>query len=833
MIRNIQKYLLFLSWVPALFLSGCLGVRHLKENEKMLYRQGISAPKGISEDDLSNLYAQEPNRKILNLPIAPLVGIYYLGLKHYDQDKLIKKKEKKLAKIDRKIAKTNKQKRVNNLEYRKQQKTDKYNDKIENGNTVMQWGEPISVFDSTLLQATSERMHDYLYSKGYFLNKVSSKVTTLGKFVNVSYKVEPGPAYFIDSIAYAINDTTIVKILKQQVKGSYLKTGAPYDQNNFSKEQERIDLILKDQGYFDFSRQYVEFAVDTAILKEDHSVAVLLIINEPAKRDYHKQFVIDEVHFVTDAGVTNTTERNQEQYRSINYSYYQDIYKLKILSQRVFLKPGEMYSRSKTINTQRQLANVDAFKFVNVNYDTTGGKFIANIFTNPLPRYEWSNEAGVNVTQGFPGPFYNMTFKKRNIFRGLESLDLSGRFGFEGVASATQDQDFYKSTEAGVNASLTFPQFIGPFSEERRFKHAAYNPKTKLTIGYAYTDRPEYRRTAIVANGTYSWQNNKGRSYQLTPINLGIIDTSDLSTDFKELLAEQAALGNYSLLNSFRPSFVNSIIFGVTWNYKNYGNVERTSGYVRAQIESGGTIWNFIDPTFITENLDLQYFKYIRFSLDVRRNHVLSKLTNVAYRLNSGFAWGYADNKSLPYEKFFFAGGSNSLRAWRPRRLGPGSFRPLYTYEEGANGDPVEDGLFDYSVEQPAEILIEASVELRQKLFGFVSGALFLDIGNVWTFEQRKIGDDAEYRGNSQFKLNEFYKELAVGTGFGLRFDFTFLILRLDVGMKVWDPARAENDRFVLDKVRFFKPYATDNGDGTYSNFREPVIYNVGIGYPF
>src|SRR5262249_15327490 len=161
-------------------------------------------------------------------------------------------------------------------------------------------------------------------------------------------------------------------------------------------------------------------------------------------------FVIDSVRFTTDAGVTRpgNLRRSSRTYRDVKYSYYQNVYNLKILSQRLFLKPEDVYSRSNTFNSQRQLAYLDAFKFVNINYDTSGGRFIANIFTSPLNRYEWTNEVGVNVTQGYPGPFYNINFKKRNIFRGLENLELNGRIGFEGVASATEEFNVYKSTAA-------------------------------------------------------------------------------------------------------------------------------------------------------------------------------------------------------------------------------------------------------------------------------------------------------------------------------------------------------------------------------------------------
>jgi outer membrane protein assembly factor BamA len=761
--------------------------------------------------------------------MAPLITMYYWGERHYDQEKFIKKRDAAEKKFDDKIARSTSPKKINNYQFRKQKKLDKFNSRIENGNLFMQWGEPISVFDSSMVETSEERFRAYLFAKGYFKNKVTSRVSSIGKLVTVTYNVEPGPAYIIDSIFFEIQDTTIFRLVDDSQKDSFIKKGDRYDQDNLTRERERIDLLLKDHGFYDFSRQYIEFEVDTSLFAPEKKVTTLVIIKDPAKRGYHKQFRIDSVNFTTDAGTNNPGgERKTRPYRQIQYSYYEDNYNLKILSQRVFLQPDELYSRSKTLNTQRQLANVDAFKFININYDTSNGKFIANIFSSPLPRYEWSNEAGVNVTQGYPGPFYNISFRKRNIFNGLENFDLSGRFGFEGVASATVQENFYKSTEAGVNASLTFPQFIWPFKERVRFKLAQYNPKTRFTAGYAFTDRPEYRRTAVSLNGTYSWQNNLNRAYALTPFSVSVIDTANLSSAFKNLLVEQGRLGNFSLLNSFRPSFVNSVIFGVTWNYNNYGNVDINSGFARAQIESGGTIWNFVDPSAVTQ-FDLEYFKYLRFSIDLRRINVINKTATLAYRFNGGVAYPYAINKSLPYEKFFFAGGSNSIRAWRPRRLGPGSFKP------DSSANPVADGLFSYSIEKPAEILLEASVEIRKKLFGFVSGAVFIDAGNVWTFEERKrlINEVAVDNGNSQFKIDQFYKEIAVGTGFGLRFDFTFLILRFDVGMKVYDPAREENDRFVLDKVRFFKPYATQREDGTYTNFREPVIYNVGIGYSF
>jgi outer membrane protein insertion porin family len=797
-------------------LYGCLGVKHLKKNETLLYREGITAPSTISTDALGDLYAQEPNRKFLGLPVAPLVGIYYFGQRHYDTAKLIARKKNVEVKLDKKIAKTSKAKKKTNLQFRKQKKVERLNDKIENGNTIMQWGEPVSVYDSNKVDETKTRFSEYLFNQGYFTNTVSTRIITLRKFVNVTYRVVPDAPYLLDSIYYQISDSSVHRLLMATKSKSVLKAGDRYIDDNFSKERERIDLLLRDNGFYDFSRQYIEFEIDTSYLK-NRKVSVILIIRDPAERDLHKQFEVDSINLSISAAKPGG-QRQSKPYRDVTYSYWQRDYNLKVLSQRIFIRQHTLYNRSNTLLTQRQLANLDAFKFVNINYDTSNGRFIANIFTSPLDRYEWSNEVGVNVTQGFPGPFYNLNFKKRNIFKGLENFDLNGRIGFEGVAAATDEQNVYTSTEAGINATLTFPQFIWPLKESIRLKSGRYNPKTRVSIGYAYTDRPEYRRTSTNLSTTYTWQNRQSAFFSFSLANLSIINSKNIIPEFQELLDDQDSLGNRSLSNSFRPSFVSSLLFTFTWNPNNYGNAETNSNFLKASLESGGTIFNFIDPTFITDQ-GLSYFKYLRASLDIRRLTIVSKNITLASRINAGLAYSYNPDKSLPYEKFFFAGGSNSVRAWRPRRLGPGSLQPLLA------NNPEKDGYFSYQIEQPAEALLEGSLEMRMKLFGFISAATFIDAGNVWTRQERRsLEEDELSKGSSKFDIATFYRQIGVGTGFGLRFDFSFLILRLDAGIKVYDPARIQSERFVIDNLKFFGPFGKN---------REPVIYNIGIGYPF
>jgi outer membrane protein insertion porin family len=691
----------------------------------------------------------------------------------------------------------------------------------------MQWGEVVAVFDTAKMQQSASRLADYLFNKGYFLNHVTTEYKVLRRQVFASYTLFTGPRYLYDTIIYRVPDSTVLKHLKANESQSLVKPGMGYDQQGLSHERERIDLMLKDLGYYDFSRQYIDFDVDTSY-KAPHKIAVLVRINNPARRNYHKQFVVDSVSFTPDAGVRipSQVKRFTRQYNGITFNYYQDYYSERILRQRIFIYRDSLYSRSKTFETQRQLANLDAFRFVNVNYDTSGGRFIASIFSNPLDRYSWSNEAGVSLTQGFPGPYYSLSFKKRNIFRGLESFELTGRFGFEGVASATDVGNIYGSTEANVNGSITFPQFLIPFSGRIAPNAGHLNPRTKLLGGYTYTDRPEYRRSIVTVSDTYNWESRSRTQYSFTLVNLNVI-RSRTDSSFNALLEQLYVEQGNNLRNSFKPSFVSSMIFSVVWNAKNYGSLESSASFLKLSAESGGTFQNFpalVPEILVTEGLEL--YKYVRINLDFRRIQVMNKHTVVAARINTGVGYGYSSNETLPYEKFFFVGGSNSIRAWRPRRLGIGTYPPLLS------ADPAADGLFDYRYERPGEVMLESSIELRKKLFGFVNGAVFIDAGNVWSFREASpstAANAAPWTGSTKFDFNQVFRQLGIGTGFGLRFDFTFLVLRFDVGIKAYDPGRELGDRWVITKFRFWKPYGSVEDPGR----REPVIYNVGIGYPF
>ena len=787
-----------------------MGIRHLQDDEYLLRRQHIDGNDEISKEELEELYQLEANKKFPLIPFAPYVWIYHLGEKNYDSAKINYKIEKIDAKYERKKAKhIGKENKIDRINRSKSRKIEKKIRDLQDGNILMRWGEALSIYDEDLIEKTRDQMQLYLQNRGYFDGSVGYDTEIKGKRKYVTYYVEEDFPHIIDTVRLYTSDSSIYQLIEHNKEESHLVIGDNYDQNNLVRERERVEKLLKNNGYFDFSRQYIEYNVLTDI--KPYSLEVDMIINDPVRRGYHKQFQLDSVIFVTDASVQPRQEqRSFFNYNGITYQYYTKRFSKKILDQRVFLNSKSYYSLENTLNTQRQLAYLDNFKFININYDTTGGSFIANIFTSPLEKYQMTNEVGLNVTEGYPGPFYNLSLKNRNIFGGLENLEITGFFGFEGVASATT-KEIYSSIESGAKLALIFPQFIMPASPEFKRKVGINNPNTVIRSGFNFTNRPEYTRTNFTSALGYSWQKERRRVYNFTLSELSLI-RSETSEDFDKILEDLDSLGN-PLIKSFDPSFVTSMNFSVIYNFNPddfYGN---KSSLLKLFAEAGGSMFNFFEPQSFEQNRSdtVQYFQYLKFASDFRRHITINETNGIATRLNFGVAYPYGKNKTLPYEKFFFAGGSNSLRAWPPRRLGPGSYPPR------ENVDQEKDGKYDYSVEKPGEILIEANIEYRSKLVGFIDWAFFVDAGNVWKFYE-----NPEFPG-ADFKFNRFYKEIAVGMGLGLRLNFSFLVIRFDYGVKMYDPAREEGDRWLGDNLSLTN-WRGEKGQS---------LWNIAIGYPF
>ncbi|WP_147407336.1 BamA/TamA family outer membrane protein [Reichenbachiella sp. MSK19-1] len=787
-------------------VSSCMGRRYLEDGEKLLVDQKLVGVKKLNTEEIQSLYANEPNDKILFIPWSPYVDLYQLGKKAYDSSKYEQRKIKFNKKYPQKIEKAirkEKKKKEKRLREKLGKKIAKQNRNITEGNQAMRLGEPLAIYDSTLEEETVYKIRQYLHSKGYFNAEVRHEKEETFKLVTATYIIERQAPYIIDSIYYQVADSLINELLADQISESTIVKGENYEQNNITNERERINEIMLNNGYYDFSRQYIRFKVDSSSLG-DKKVIVGVHVDNPTDQTHHKVFRLDSIIFNTDADITGiSSPRQYNEYKGVTYQFYKRRYHEKILDWRHFLYPDSVYSKANTIETQKQLSNLDIFKFININYDTTGGQFIANIFTSPLKKYQTSTETGLSVSQGLPGPFINASIKNRNTFKGLETTELSGRVGFEGLTGATETDKPYSSLDYGANLTLTFPQFIIPVGGNIKSQLGRYNPKTRLAFGLNYNSRIEYLRTNITAAWAYTWQNyEKRRSYVLNLSEVNFID-SNLTNEYREFLEDLEAQGN-NLIKSFEPSFVSSTSFTATYNINEYGNKKSTSSYLRYKVETGGNIIQSFDKLSLRS--DVEFFKFAKINVDFRRTYPLNSKITLAYRINTGVALPYGDNQTLPYEKFYFAGGSNSVRAWEPRRLGPGSYLPVDSL-----------GVYNNNIEQTGEVLLEGSVEFRHQLFGPIHGAMFIDMGNIWT-----IREDSS-RPGANFEANDFIKEIAVGAGYGVRVDFSFLILRLDAAWKLIEPGRYsqtdsyEGQTFDLPDVPGY----------------QRLVWNLGIGYPF
>jgi hypothetical protein len=788
---------------------SCSLTKGLENNELLLTDIDIQGVNKSDAEAVKNLIQQKPNTRIPILNISPGVMVYNLGNALYDSSKLAEKHQqtkKEIQELSEKIRQENSSGKIERRYKKLSNKVSSLEKKLDFGNWFMRTGNPKVILDSAKTASSKQQISIYLQNNSFFDAGVTTKIDTSAKKAKVNYLITENSSYIIDSLFNSSEDTTLYRLLKENQKYALLKAGTRYSQSDVTNERQRVEDLLKANGYFTFSKSYIEYNVykDTV---EKH-VVIEQNIQKPRAGKNHQIYTIDSITFSI-ASPNELIEDNEINtiWNDIGFSMYQDKYSEKIISSRIFQEKGDVYNKNAVIETQRQLANLDMFRFVNISFDTLGSSITTKIFTRPNQKFQITNQLGASVTEQLPGPFFSHSLRNRNLFKGLEIFEFNFRAGLEGVASATAEGGVYRSRELSTSASIIFPQFLVPFNFGTLEKFGRYNPRTRTLLGYSFVNRPEYTREALNNIVAYTWATrNLKQQFSVNLLDANLI-RSNLDSLFQERLEELQNQGN-NLINSFLPSFVSSISGQVIINFNQYGLFQKKDASLwRLFAESGGTTLNWIDPKRYGDR-NLNYFQFLKFQSDFRKYIPLTNKSTFAYRLNLGLAKPYGiSNGVLPYEKYFFAGGSTSIRAWQPRRLGPGSFTP----------EVREDGTFDYRFEQPGEILFEAMFEYRRKLFGYFDGAIFVDAGNTWTFavDPSREGTD--------FKIDRFYKELAIGTGIGLRMDFDFLVLRLDMGIKAYDPARPENERFILDNLSLKNPLG------------EPGqrVFNIGIGYPF
>ena len=806
---KFTKYILFIYVLGS--LVSCSLTKNIPEGEYVLYDTKIEGIKLSDEEVLTSIISQEPNTRIPFSNRSLGVSIYRVGIWFYDSAKVSGKLERKqleLKQVQLERDSLPQDRRLQKRQDKLNTQIEGMEEKLEFGNLIMRTGNPVVLLDSTKTKDSAKEIEDYLVNHGFFDAKTSYTVETKDEKAFVTYVIDEKLPYFIDSFYTRIDNLDINQILNANSSKSEVKPGKMYNQDDISRERSRVEYLLKNNGFFMFSDSYIEYNVyqDTSAKK----VAIEQVIFKPSFAEKHHIFTIDSIFFqVTPPSIDFVDQKVKRIYRDIDFSFYRNRYSAKLLSSRIFFDEGKPYNRSDIIETQKQLNNLDLFRFLNISFDTLGTSLTAKIIAQPNQKYQLTNQVGLSVTEQLPGPFFSSSLRNRNFFSAGEILEFNFRAGLEGVASAT-NQDVYQSRELGVSGAVIFPRFLIPFAPSTLAKYGRYNPNTRTSLGYSYVNRPEYTRSSLNSQLSYTWAtlSNKMR-FTVNAADIAYIRTPNITEEFFQILEDLQSQGN-NLIWSFLPSFVSSLSVQSIINFNQYGNFKNNrASLLTLFAESGGTSLNFFDvPSNDKEGIEFANFQWLKFQADYRRYYPIDAKQTIAYRVNFGIAKPYGVSAGvLPYEKYFFSGGSSSIRAWQARRLGPGSTVPTVD----------EEGNFTYNNEQPAEMIMESMLEYRRKLFGYFNMALFVDMGNSWN-----IGYDPA-RPGADFEYDRFYKEIAVGTGVGLRMDFDFLVIRLDLATKAIDPAQPLGKRWILDNLSWQKPLGN----------KGQTVLNFGIGYPF
>ena len=783
--------------------------RNLEEDDYVVYNNELVGINIADAEALQQLLEQEPNTRILGGSFG--VMLYRIGNQFYDSSKVAAKRKKVIDELE--ALQTNDAAQTSELSYKRKVenlkiKLESFDKILEYGNALMRTGNPVVLLDSSLVEKSRKNMKGYLINHGFFDAEVDYSITSKDKKASITYEIEENKPYILDSVYTRVDNPELHKLISSFSSNSFLQKGQIYNQDNITEERNRLEELLKNVGYYMFSKSYINFIAyqDTAA----KSIRIEQVIQKPTFAESHQVYTLDSISLRINPPTDEFADRQiQTQYNGIDFSFYRDRYSAKTLASRIQLQKGKPYNRIDALETQRLINSLDLFRFVNITFDTLGTSLTAAIYTQPNQKYQLTNQLGMTITEQLPGPFFSTALRNRNFFRAGELLELNFRAGLEGVASAT-GQGVYQSSEINTSLSVIFPRFLIPFSPSTLQKYGKYNPNTRVQFGYLSTNRPEYNRNAINGQLGYTWSTRNNRqSFTINAADVSYIRTPYIQDEFLGILENLQNDGN-NLIWSFLPSLISSFSGQTLINFNRYGDFSaRKASLLRIFGESGGTTLNLTNVRR-NDSPEINYanFQWLKGQIDYRRYYPISKKQTLAYRLNFGMARPYGVSSGiLPYEKYFFAGGGTSIRAWQARRLGPGSSTPI----TGPGGN------YDYRNEQPAEMILESMFEYRRKLFSYFDMAVFLDAGNSWMIGR----DDA--RPGADFRYDRFYKEIAVGTGVGLRMDFDFLVIRLDLATKALDPARQEGERWILDNIRFNRPLGE----------KGQTVFNFGIGYPF
>lgn len=665
-------------------------------------------------------------------------------------------------------------------------------------------GEPPVLFSQVDLDYNAELVRGYAENKGYFNARSTADSTAKNKKVTAEYTVELGSQYMYKEIDFPKDSIPVTAAIANTREKSLLKVGEPYDLDVIKAERVRIDANLKEIGYYYFNPDYLLARVDSTAGEKEVSLKMVLKDETPleAKETYriNNIYIFPDYSLAEDSLITSPPVGNK--FGDFTIVDPKEKFKPILFERTLLFEKGELYNRTDHNKSINRLVNLGTFKFVKNQFkvvDSATNLLDTYYYLTPLPKKSIRLELlGKTNSANYAGSEINLSWTNRNAFKGAEELKISAHGGFEvQVAGLNQGYNIYR---IGSEATLTWPRLISPFQTP---SNSAFVPRTRATLAYEFQARTKlYSLNSFNTSFGYLWKENLRKEHRLNVMDITFVNPFNVT----ELYEEQIAL-NPNLARIIEEQ----LIFGPTYTYS-YTNTMVTAKthtfYFQGGLDLAGNITGLLtganidsgDPVTI---FDVPFSQYVKAETDLRHYMKLNRGLDLASRIIIGAGLPYGNSRELPFVKQFFVGGSNSLRAFRARSVGPGTYN-------------IEVESSSFLPDQSGDLKLELNTELRADLFSIVEGALFVDAGNIWLMNEDPNKPGAEFS-------KDFIKELAVGAGIGLRFDLQFLILRTDLAFPLRLPHLPEGQRWVFDQIDF----------GNSSWRQQNLIFNLAIGYPF
>ena len=838
---NISKIALNITIV--LLLASCNSIKRVADDELFLDKNTVHINDKVNKTEtINNLLYQKENRNLLGIPFR--LYIYNLARPNIDSivNANIDKKPKKRERLEKFLSK---------------KQLDKYiESRIGFNNWLKKTGEPPVILDEKKVDRSVKRLEAYYFHNGWFNATATSKINKNGeKRANVDYYVETGEPYVVDSLSTKIDSPVIDSLYSISKDKSHIKLNKQYKTATFDNEKNRLTNFFRNNGIYHFGEEYVYFEMDTIDTNKKVKVDLqiqnrIIKVDDSIRREPFSIYKIKEVNIFTDYSYVTRNKKQKDSANFEGYNLYSNDklrFKPKALTDAVFITPGSVFRDRDRTMTYRHISELRTFKYPNIEYeenpDTT---LTANVYLTPLKKFQLSISTEVsqsNIQQ--IGLSFNPSILMRNIFGRAETLELTA-FGSIGASKdAANDEDgFFDIQEWGGDLKLTIPRIFFPINTEGIIPKSM-SPSTRISISTSNQTNIGLDKRTFTGAINYKWRPNDKVTNRfdflssqyvrnLNPNNyFNVYSTSfttlnDIAQDIGYIgqddelgIPEQANQFIDEVLGSSPPpglsdddiqtvSYIDerqtrltedNLIISSSFNYSRDNRTslfDESFSIFRVKLESAGNILSLASNVFNLEKnsngnyeiFNVAYSQYIKPELDYIKHWDLGNKKVLALRSFFGIAIPYGNSNSIPFSKSFFAGGTNDNRAWTAYSLGPGSSDSNNEFNE-------------------ANLKIALNLEFRFNLFGDLYGAFFADAGNIWNVLDNVEDDSATFTDFSSLE------DTALGTGFGLRYDFGFVVFRFDIGFKTYDPS-------YQDSNRWFNDYNFNN-----------AVYNIGINYPF